>query len=936
MDTPLDLAAINAADEQKGAVVHSFDPNASPQDKAASVGKAADALNPITPKPDAKPVAVAVNGNGPLPAPTITISDVDKVTQETVHPDSTAASPPQPPQATSPTEDIVPGTIPDAPVADLPHWYKIGWRAAAGVDDAPPTAQDIEKSTLNQWVSDMYYGQWYHNAAIIIFAVLASHILTLLRMGWGWRFILLATCATYYSNSVARFRRNARDDIQRELVKNRLATEHETADWINNFLHRFWLIYEPVLSKTITATVDQILSYSTPSFLDSLRLAGFTLGTTAPRVEKVRTFPRTPNDIVLMDWMFKFTPTDLTDITPRQSEKRVNPKITLEVKVGKGPATATFPILVEDMSFQGHLRVKLKLMSAFPHIQIVEVSFMEKPVFDYVLKPLGGDTFGWDIGNIPGLSAFIRDMVHSILEPMMYDPNVFTLNLEQLLSGTPIDTAVGVVQVHVVSARNLKGGHIHSSDETIPHAQLSGSKIGGGTPDPYVSISINNRTPLARTGFRPSTVNPHWGSTHFILVNQNNLNETLTLTLFDHNEHRKDTPLGTASFELQSLLEDATQECRVVDIFKDGKERGELQFDMSGVIHPVLATVVKPAIIDGKPEPLPETNVGICRLVVHQAKDLDRSHSTASDLNPLAKIYLNNSKSPQYSTPTYRHTLNPVRISAEWKPLDMAGNLQGAGTYSPPIGVVRLWIKKAKDVKNVEATLGGKSDPYVRVLLNGVVKARTDIINNNLNPEWDQIIYVPVHSLRESLHLEVMDYQHLTKDRHLGFVDLRLVDLATEDPADKEHPYKGTGRQVRSGPIELDKGVFKGVLDYEAEFVPSLNLKGLEFDEEKNELEKAVDEGRRESSGQEADGEDVASADGSSGSSSDGEYEKVPDGVTIGEQKPPPTPTHTKGARSVDTVKTTGTVQTVESQAPDLQDKGAVERTREELLQSRK
>lgn len=32
-----------------------------------------------------------------------------------------------------------------------------------------------------------------------------------------------------------------------------------------------------------------------------------------------------------------------------------------------------------------------------------------------------------------------------------------------------------------------------------------------------------------------------------------------------------------------------------------------------------------------------------------------------------------------------------VRISAEWKPLSMAGNLQGAGTYSPPIGIIRLW-----------------------------------------------------------------------------------------------------------------------------------------------------------------------------------------------------------------------------------------------------
>jgi Ca2+-dependent lipid-binding protein len=49
-----------------------------------------------------------------------------------------------------------------------------------------------------------------------------------------------------------------------------------------------------------------------------------------------------------------------------------------------------------------------------------------------------------------------------------------------------------------------------------------------------------------------------------------------------------------------------------------------------------------------------------------------------------------------------------VRLTTEWKPLDMAGSLHGADQYVPPIGAVRLWLKNATDVKNVEATLGGK------------------------------------------------------------------------------------------------------------------------------------------------------------------------------------------------------------------------------------
>jgi Ca2+-dependent lipid-binding protein len=41
---------------------------------------------------------------------------------------------------------------------------------------------------------------------------------------------------------------------------------------------------------------------------------------------------------------------------------------------------------------------------------------------------------------------------------MMYEPNVFTLNLEQMLSGAPLDTAIGVLQITVECARGIKVG----------------------------------------------------------------------------------------------------------------------------------------------------------------------------------------------------------------------------------------------------------------------------------------------------------------------------------------------------------------------------------------------------------------------------------------------------------------------------------------------
>jgi Ca2+-dependent lipid-binding protein len=199
---------------------------------------------------------------------------------------------------------------------------------------------------------------------------------------------------------MARVRRRARDDIQRELVKTSLASEHESAEWLNNFFERFWGIYEPVLSATIVASVDQILSTNCPTFLDSLRLSTFTLGNKSFRIDKVRTFPKTDDDIVMMDWGVSFTPNDVSDMTPRQAAKKVNPKIVLSIRLGKGLATAAVPVLLEDLSFTGLMRIRLKLMTNLPHVQLVDISFLEKPVFDYSLKPVGGETFGFDVGNV--------------------------------------------------------------------------------------------------------------------------------------------------------------------------------------------------------------------------------------------------------------------------------------------------------------------------------------------------------------------------------------------------------------------------------------------------------------------------------------------------------------------------------------------------------
>lgn len=107
-------------------------------------------------------------------------------------------------------------------------------------------------------------------------------------------------------------------------------------------------------------------------------------------------------------------------------------------------------------------------------------------------------------------------------------------------------------------------------------------------------------------------------------------------------------------------------------------------------------------------------------------------------------------------------------------------------------------------------------------------------------------------------------------------------------------------------------------MEYEAEFLPSLNLEGLEFDE-KNEVEEALGA---------SDEAATSPSEGQSTSrtSSDADYEKVPHPEADGDAS---RQTHQKGALSTDTTATATTMSTV-----DGADK-RVHRTRTELLECR-
>ncbi|KAF2168519.1 hypothetical protein M409DRAFT_21268 [Zasmidium cellare ATCC 36951] len=755
------------------------------------------------------------------------------------------------------------------------HFEKVGWAPRfgnPGLKDDDGTLAD-HQTFLEGKLDDKFFGDWYHNAAVIIFACLASWTVAVLGGGLGWIFIVMAACGTYYRTSLRRVRRNFRDDITRELAKNRLETDTESLEWINNFMEKFWPIYAPVLCSTIVSSVDQVLSTSTPAFLDSMRMKMFTLGTKPPRLEHVKTYPRAEDDLVIMDWKFSFTPNDTSDMTEKQKANKINPKIVLEIRVGKAMISKGLDVIVEDMACTGIMRVKMKLQLPFPHIDRVEICFLERPHIDYVCKPLGGDTLGFDINFIPGLESFIQEQIHANLGPMMYAPNVFPIEIAKMLAGSPVDQAIGVLQIHFHGAQGLKNPDKFS-----------------GTPDPYATVSINNRDVLGKTKTVHENANPRWTETVSIILTS--LREPLTIGIHDYNEYRKDKELGVATFNLEQLEKNPEWENQQLEVLLNGRARGTVSADIR--FFPVLEGH---KLEDGTVEPPPESLTGIAKFTVEQAKDLDGSKSMVGQLNPYAVLLLNG-KEVQISQKLKR-TNNPIwpnatkemlitdrkkaklglvikddrdiahdpvlatyqiklddlldltnkgqewfnlagtktgraKMSLQWKPVALKG-FSGGNGYIDPIGVMRFHFKSAKDLKNLDTV--GKSDPYARVLLSGIQKGRTVTFKNNLNPDWDEVFYVPVHSTREKLTVEVMDEENVGRDRTMGQMEIIAAEYIKQD-SNGEYLVHDTKNDTISSLLRIGRGAPKGTLNFTVAFYPTLNVIDPEEEEREKEEEK--------------------------------------------------------------------------------------------------
>jgi len=109
-----------------------------------------------------------------------------------------------------------------------------------------------------------------------------------------------------------------------------------------------------------------------------------------------------------------------------------------------------------------------------------------------------------------------------------------------------------------------------------------------------------------------------------------------------------------------------------------------------------------------------------------------------------------------------------------------------------------MLIAKARKVD--AADLNGKSDPYIKIVVDGKEIKKTSIKKRTLNPVWNETFAVEIDGETfKKIDLELFDWDKFSKDDSLGTVTLTPQILA-DCPSQRWHKIRPLG----SGEVYLD------------------------------------------------------------------------------------------------------------------------------------
>lgn len=775
----------------------------------------------------------------------------------------------------SANKDIKPVEI-TVPDASYVGWKQIsGWEAKDELTEADELEDLNTETVLDSMIPDKFYGDWYHFVAIFGCGGLLSFLIGYFKFSLAPVFLVMVVLALYNRTNAKRYRVRIRDLIEKELAVDKIENDYESMEWLNTFLDTYWPMIEPTVAQMVVQEVNRTLvdNPAIPPFLKSVWIDTFSLGVKPPRIETVKTFQNTGADVVVMDWTVSFTPHDTSDMDIKRMKNYVNQIAVVKAKI---PGIMV-EVGVSEISFKADVRVKLQLMSTFPHIDTVNIQFLTVPEIDFIARLFRNSVFSWEVLAIPGLYSLIKVMAKKYMGPILLPPFSLQLSIPQLLDKSNL--SIGVLEIFVKNAKDLR----------LPSQLFFSMK-------PYIQFKIGNKK-LVRTKTIDYSDVLEWNEKLYILLPS--FNEPLNVSIVSERENFKDKRMASFDYDMNVLRHEHIQRNNKETFLNSLKPAGVLDFDAR--FYPGLERKVLP---DGSIEELPDLNTGLAKINIMACRgisdDINKKVCAYAELYINAKLILKTGKVTKPNVLEWnteheflemnRHScrckiivrdrkgkiigstiqsLNDlldrqnieqtwiplkgtkveVCVSAFWKPVQLDTS-SPALIYNPPIGTVRVFVNKASFTGKMKT-----DTPYVRILVNGITKDRTNDSQLTKACTWNESLYVTVSSPNQKISLEGMEILETGHHRSLGKFDVPIENLFDKDSSDRY--IEKTDSEKKQGSFVRNK-LPMGDLSYFVSFYPTLPVLTLdeikeldEIDDKKKELEakklKAMESGNNTS-----------------------------------------------------------------------------------------
>ena len=117
-------------------------------------------------------------------------------------------------------------------------------------------------------------------------------------------------------------------------------------------------------------------------------------------------------------------------------------------------------------------------------------------------------------------------------------------------------------------------------------------------------------------------------------------------------------------------------------------------------------------------------------------------------------------------------------------------------------GIAFVKVLRGRGLINLDGTTGlalDKPDPYVKIST-GYCTAQTKVINDNLNPNWNEMLQLNINDVSAPIELEVWDKDCFSKDDSMGRSTISLQGLVPNEPKTISAPL-GIGK----GAVDIDE-----------------------------------------------------------------------------------------------------------------------------------